>query len=202
MCSRIRPACFSICISMSGTPGGIIIVGTSNMPRSVRVEVLNHLATMVYPWTPITVAPRDQIPSLNGDINVKTGGMASGDTLKCIRKHFKRRPEFVSACGDVLYVVRKILSLSGNILNAVRNLFSHAETAQERFRRRPEHSFAVRKQFKCRPKNCFARGDVLDVVRNLLSPSGNILNAFRNLFSHAETFKTSSGILFRRPEAF
>jgi hypothetical protein len=112
---------------MSGTPGGIVVVGTSNMPRSVRVELLNHLAVMVYLWTPITVWPRDQIPYLNGDINVKTGGMASGDTLKCIRKHFKRRPEFVSARGDVLYVARKVLLPSGNILNAVRNLFSHAE---------------------------------------------------------------------------
>jgi hypothetical protein len=112
---------------MSGTPGGIVVVGTSNMPRSVRVELLNHLAVMVYLWTPTTVAPRDQIPSLNGDINVKTGGVASGNTLKCIRKHFKRRPEFVFARGNVLDVVRNILSPSGNILNAVRNLFSHAE---------------------------------------------------------------------------
>ena len=127
MCSRTRPARVSICISMSGTPGGIVVVGTSNMPRSVRVELLNHLAVMVYLWTPTTVAPRDQIPSLNGDINVKTGGVASGNTLKCIRKHFKRRPEFVFARGNVLDVVRNILSPSGNILNAVRNLFSHAE---------------------------------------------------------------------------
>ena len=124
----MRPACFPICISMSGTPGGIVIAGTSNMPRSVRVELLNHLPTMVYLWTPTTVAPRDQIPSLNGDINVKTGGMASGNTLKCIRKHFKRRPEFFFARGNVLDVARNILSPSGNILNAVRNLFSHAET--------------------------------------------------------------------------
>jgi hypothetical protein len=121
VCSRTRPACVSICISMSGTPGGIVVVGTSNMPRSVRVELLNHLAVMVYLCTPTTVGPRDQIQRENVRYGVRKH-------IKCIRKYFKCHPEFVFARGGFLYVVRNILLPSGSILNAVRNLFSHAET--------------------------------------------------------------------------
>ena len=39
---------------------------------------------------------------------MKTGGMAPGNNLKCTREHFKRRPEFVFARGNVLDVVRNV----------------------------------------------------------------------------------------------
>jgi hypothetical protein len=59
---------------------------------------------------------------------MKTSGMAPGNNLKCTREHFKRRPEFVFARGDVLDVVRNVSLPSGNILNAFRNLFKRMET--------------------------------------------------------------------------
>ena len=47
-CAHTRGAVASASMYMSGHPGGIIIAGTTNMPRGVRVEIHSHLPMTFY----------------------------------------------------------------------------------------------------------------------------------------------------------
>ena len=64
-----------------------------------------------------------------------------------------------------------------------------------------ERHFVSRKQLKRRPKILWAPGNILNILRKIISSSGNILNAVRNFFERPKIFSASSGISFCRPEA-